>query len=236
MIVAMRCFRCGADLHGPRLVAASAIVAILMCAAVSGAGADDDVERALAQVRARAAAGDVVAQFSLGSILYYGEDELSQATEWFRKSAAQGYGPAEFQMGQLYDFGFGVAVDAEQAFGWYRRAADHGNPAAQRALGDFYRRGRGVLANPPAAAAWYQRAADGDDLRAQYQLGQMYFDGTGVTRDYVSAYMWFDIAARQTPLVDNQKAILELRNIAAARMTPEQVTEATRRAKSWAPR
>jgi TPR repeat protein len=85
------------------------------------------------------------------------------------------------------------------------------------------------------AVAWYRRAADGDDLRAQYQLGQIYFDGTGVTRDYVSAYVWFDVAARQTPLVDNQKAILELRNIAAARMTPEQVEDAARRAKAWQP-
>ena len=223
MIVAMRWF-------------ASAIAWILMCIPVINGQTDDDVERTLAEVRARAAAGDVVAQFSLGSILYYGEDELSQATDWFRKAATQGYAPAEFQMGQLYDFGFGVIGDAEQAFGWYRKAAEDGHAAAQRAVGDFYRRGRGVVADPTEAVAWYRRAADGDDLRAQYQLGQMYFDGTAVTRDYVSAYMWFDIAARQTPLVDNQKAILELRNICAARMTPEQVADATRRANSWKPR
>jgi len=80
-------------------------------------------QRALAQARAHAAAGDVVAQFSLGSMLYYGEDRLPQAIDWFRKAAAQGYAPAEFQMGQLYDFGFGVIPDVEQAFAWYRTAA-----------------------------------------------------------------------------------------------------------------
>lgn len=89
------------------------------------------------------------------------------------------------------------------------------------------------MANPAEAVRWYQRAAEGDDLRAQYQLGQMYLDGTGVMRDYVSAYVWFDIAAGQTPLVDNQKALLELRNIAAARMAPDQIAEAGRRAKAW---
>jgi TPR repeat protein len=235
MILAMRCFRCGADLYGPRFVVASVILPVLVWTGRVDARADGDVERALAQVRSRAAAGDVVAQFSLGSLLYYGEDQLPQAIDWFRKAAAQGYAPAEFQMGQLYDFGFGVTADVEQAFAWYRKAAKGGSAAAQRAVGDFYRRGRGVAADQAEAVAWYRRAADGDDLRAQYQLGQMYFDGTGVTRDYVSAYVWFDIAAGQTPLVDNQKAILELRNIAAARMTPEQVEEATRRASAWHP-
>lgn len=235
MILAMPCFRRSVDVYGPRPFAALAIFVGLTWIARIDAQADDDVERALAEARAHAAAGDVVAQFSLGSMLYYGEDRLPQAIDWFRKAAAQGYAPAEFQMGQLYDFGFGVTADVEQAFAWYRTAADHGSAAAQRAVGDFYRRGRAVAADPATAVAWYRRAADGDDLRAQYQLGQIYFDGTGVTRDYVSAYVWFDVAARQTPLVDNQKAILELRNIAAARMTPEQVEEAARRAKAWQP-
>ena len=86
------------------------------------------------------------------------------------------------------------------------------------------------------AARWYRRAADGDDLRAQYQLGQMYFDGTGLTRDYEAAYMWFTLAAGQTPLTDNRKQLIEMRNIAAARMTPAQVAAAVRRVEAWKPR
>jgi uncharacterized protein len=195
----------------------------------------DDVDRAFAAARARAASGDVVAQFSLGALLYYGRDETAQAVEWFRKSAAQGYAPAEFQMGQLYDFGFGVAQDLSEALVWYKRAAEHGSAAGQRTVGDFYQKGRGVAADAAEAARWYRRGADGDDIRAQYQLGQMYFSGTGVARDYLSAYVWFTLAAGQAPLVDNRKGLLELRNIAGARMTPEQVAEATRRIASWKP-
>ncbi len=74
-----------------------------------------------------------------------------------------------------------------------------------------------------------------DDIRAQYQLGQLYFDGTGVQRDYAAAYLWFSLAATQAPLVDNRKGLLELRNIAAARLTPEQVAEAARRVAAWKP-
>jgi TPR repeat protein len=41
-----------------------------------------------------------------------------------------------------------------------------------------------------------------------------------VPRDYVRAYVWFDRAAAQTPLEDNRKALIELRDIAAVRMSP----------------
>ena len=213
-------------------------LALLIVAAVASAGraqADDAVERAFAAVRARAAEGDVVAQFSLGAMLYYGTDQTAEAVEWFRKAAAQEYPAAEFQMGQLYDFGFGAARDDGEALGWYRKAAEHGSAAGQRVVGDFYRRGRAVPADPAEAVRWYHRAADGDDLRAPYQLGDMYFTGTGVTRDYAAAYLWFSVAAGQTPLVDNEKALIELRNIAAARMAPGDVAAAERRVAAWRP-
>jgi uncharacterized protein len=218
------------------LLFACAICATLHTASVPALAADEDVDRALTAARVRATAGDVVAQYSLGALLYYGANDIAQAIEWIRKAAAQSYAPAEFHIGQLYDFGFGVAPDDIVALGWYRKAADHGNAAAQRVVGDFYRKGRGGLAVDDAEALrWYLRGAEGDDLQAQYQAGQMFFNGTGTARDYVSAYVWFELAAAQTPLVDNQKAILELRNIATVRMTPEQVAEAMRRVAAWKP-
>jgi TPR repeat protein len=216
-------------------VVLTVIVAVAQLAAPAGPAADRELTRALAEVRERAAKGDVVAQFSLGSILYYGADDTAQAIEWFRKAAAQQYPPAEFQVGQLYDFGFGVAQSDGEALSWYRRAAGHGHAAAERAIGDFYQKGRGVTADATEASRWYRRAADADDIRAQYQLGQLYFEGTGVPRDYVAAYLWFSLAATQAPLVDNRKGLLELRNIAAARLTPAQAEEAARRVASWKP-
>jgi len=207
---------------------------LLICAALI-APVDAEVARALEAARARAAAGNVIAQFSLGAMLYYGGDDTAQAIDWIRKAAAQQYAPAELHLGQVYDFGFGVEQDDRQALEWYRRAATHGNAAAQRAVGDFYRKGRVVATDAAEAARWYRRAADGDDLRAQYQLGQMYFDGHGVARDYASAYLWFSLAAGQTPLEDNRKGLLELRNIAAARMPPAAVAAAARRVAAWKP-
>ena len=60
-----------------------------------------NVDAAVAAARARATAGDAIAQFSLGALLYYGADDMPQAILWLRKAADQHYGPAEFQMGQL---------------------------------------------------------------------------------------------------------------------------------------
>ncbi len=196
---------------------------------------DPDVERALATARESAEAGDVVAQFSLGALLYYGTSDTARAIAWLRRAAAQQYAPAEFQMGQLYDFGFGVGQHDGEALAWYRKAAEHGSAAGQRSVGDFYRNGRGVAADAAEAARWYRRAADGDDIRAQYQLGQQYLDGTGVARDYPSAFFWFSIAASQAPLLDNRTELIELRNTAGARMTPEEIDAATRRVAAWKP-
>jgi TPR repeat protein len=215
-----------------------AIAALAISTLPLGAAAQTDpaVTRELSAVRAKAAAGDAVAQFSLGSLLYYGTRDTAEAVSWIRKAAAQGVAAAEFQMGQLHDFGFGVAQDDRLALDWYRKAAEHGSAAAERSVGDFYSKGRAVTTDPVEAARWYRRAADGDDLRAQYQLAQMYFDGTGLTRDYEAAYVWFTVAAGQTPLTDNRKQLIELRNIAAARMTPAQVAAAVRRVEAWKPR
>ena len=130
----------------------------------SGGARMTDVERALAAARVKAPPGDVVAQFSLGAMLYYGGDDTAQAIDWFRKAAAQNYAPAEFQMGQVYDFGFGVdAGRSARRSTWYRKAAEHGSAAGQRAVGDFYQKGRGVTADAAEAARWYRRGADGDD-------------------------------------------------------------------------
>jgi hypothetical protein len=200
-----------------------------MSVSLQAAQIPDDVQRALASARAQAESGDVVAQFSLGCLLYYGGGEIDEARAWLERAAAQDYAPAEFHLGQAADAGFGTPPDVAAAFRWYRRAADRGFAPAERAVGDAYRIGRGARPDLAEAARWYTRAARGGDLRAQYHLGQLYFDGEGVARDYVWAYVWFDRAARQTPLDDNRRALIELRNIAAGRMSAEQLATARER-------
>ncbi len=219
------------------VVCIAAVLAVCLSAAPARAQTDPDVDRALAETRLRAERGNVVAQFTLGSWLFYTGADRVEGVEWIRRAARGDHAPAQWQLGQAYHVGAGVDQDDVEALTWYRRAADAGIAAAQRVLGDFHQQGRGGLV-PDASAAllWYRRAADGDDLRAQYFLGDLYFSGAGVPRDYVAAHQWFSLAAGQTPLLDNWKALVELRNTAAARMSPDDINIAEQRTRAWRPR
>src|SRR5215207_7729485 len=122
------------------------VLSLIICLSFV-APADDDVSRALDAARARAAAGDAVAQFSLGAMLYYGSTDTAQGIEWVVKAAAQQHAPAEFHMGQVYEFGFGAAQNDREALAWYRKAAAHGSAPGQRTVAEFYQKGRAVTAD-----------------------------------------------------------------------------------------
>jgi TPR repeat protein len=67
--------------------------------------------------------------------------------------------------------------------------------------------------------------------QAQHNLGSMYDNGQGVPQDYVLAHMWFNLAAAQ-----GREIAKGLRDIAAKNMTREQLAEAQRLAREWAPK
>jgi TPR repeat protein len=65
----------------------------------------------LSSLRQQAAAGDVQAQFALGNRYFRGLDlplDYGQALFWYRKSAGQGFAPAQNQLGSMYQHKFGI--------------------------------------------------------------------------------------------------------------------------------
>jgi TPR repeat protein len=62
----------------------------------------------------------------------------------------------------------------------------------------------------------------------------MYASGQVVTQDYVGALMWIDLAASRGS-ADYQKIYADEREKLAAKMPPQQVAEAQRRAREWKP-
>jgi TPR repeat protein len=68
-------------------------------------------------------------------------------------------------------------------------------------------------------------AAKGE-AEAQYNLGLMYGKGQGVPMDDVRAHMWFNLA-----VVKGDADAEKNRDIAAKRMTPQQMAEAQKRAR-----
>ena len=114
-----------------------------------------------------AEAGDARAQYLLGRMCFYGQglpQDAARAAAWYRRSAEQGYAPAELAFALALDGGGGVVRAPREAVAWYRRAAIQGVAGAMWRLAYHYRRGLGVAQDLAEAWAWFDRlAAQGEE-------------------------------------------------------------------------
>ena len=86
----------------------------------------------------------------------------------------------------------------------------------------------------PRRHGGYRLDADQGHAEAQFNLGKMYASGTGVPQDDVEAHMWLNLATAQAS-GEERDAYVKERDDVAARMMPEQIAEAQRRAREWTP-
>ncbi len=116
-----------------------------------------------AHIHSQAAAGNALAQFTLGMMYAEGrgvEQNDGQAVGWYLKAAEQGHAAAQGPLGFMYAEGRGVAKDDGQAAVWYRKAAEQGDAIAQSMLGCMYIEGRGVAKDKGQALYWLRKVAD----------------------------------------------------------------------------
>lgn len=111
--------------------------------------------------------------------------------------------------------------DYVTAMPYFQTAAAAGDSQAQWHLGILYYNGWGTPANFAIAAQWFERAAAQGVAGAQTNLGVMYARGKGVPQDAMRAYVWSSLAADQ-----GDAAAASNRNLAALRLTPEQLQQA----------
>ena len=123
--------------------------------------------------------------------------DMKKAIYWYRKSAGQGYGSAQYDLGVLYKNGEGVKRDYKKAIYWYSKAAEQEYSSAQYDLGVLYYYGEGVKRDYKKAIYWYSKAAEQGLKDAQNALGVLYKNGTGVKRDYKKAIYWYRKAAER---------------------------------------
>jgi hypothetical protein len=159
-----------------------------------------------------------------------GQDERD--LEPLRQAAERGFADAQNALGVRYDDGIGVAQDPAQAREWFRKAAEQGHAAAQNNLAFMYEVGRGGPLDYDAALKWYRLAAEGGWPAAQASLALMYAGAVGVMRDLVEAYKWLDIAALSAAGQEKEKYV-EVRDLLAARMAPDQMVQARQRSHEW---
>jgi uncharacterized protein len=126
---------------------------------------------------------------------YAKKNDFKSAFVQYQKAADQGYVLAEYNLGVLYEKGWGVAKDDARAVTWYRKAAEQGMALAQSNLGNMYRNGQGVSQDYPEALRWLHKAADQGDAHALVVLGLMFAEGQGVRQDYIEAVKFYRKAA-----------------------------------------
>ena len=90
----------------------------------------------------------------------YQAGDYQQALQQWEALAEQGHAQALYNLGFMYEFGYGVTSNDEQAFRHYLGAALLGHTGAQQTVAWLYERGKGVTADMTQAARWYGVAAN----------------------------------------------------------------------------
>lgn len=165
----------------------------LLCAPLAAApGRPPD----LAQIRARAEAGDATAQNDLGGRLMASENpaHLAEAREWFRKASEAGEPEGMNNYATMLLMGLGGPADDAAGRRLRDQAAARGSVGAHLSIAERYLRGgEGYPLDPARALHHVRTAAESSSANADYaqwRLGMMYLQGVGTPADPVEAYRW----------------------------------------------
>ena len=111
----------------------------------------------------------VAQDFQKGLAAAQAGDFATALKEW-KPLAEAGDVDAQYNLGIMYDNGYGVPQDYAEAVKWYRLAAEQGYAKAQYNLGTMYEYGNGVLQDNTMAHMWYNIAsANGDDESGEWR-------------------------------------------------------------------
>lgn len=122
----------------------------------------------------------------------WADGDFERAVNEWRPLALAGDADAQFNMGQAYKLGRGVATDLPAALDWYRRAHDQGHIRATDNYGLLlFQQGR-----RDEAILLIRASAERGEPRAQYIYGTALFNGDLVPQDWVRAYAMMTVAAR----------------------------------------
>lgn len=136
----------------------------------------------------------------------YDAKDYAKAMTHFLPLAEAGDGDALGNVGNMYAFGWGVAVDEKKALAYWRRAAEKHVPSAFGNIATYYMIGKGDLTpNTTEAANWYIKAAKHQHIPSMITLSEMYDAGEGVNKDKVLALAWGSLALANahTPRMQN---------------------------------
>lgn len=165
----------------------------------AGASVGDARSTARAAHRARFGAAAALLALSIGTcaagtpegLAALERSDYASAQRELAPMAEQGDHEAQFALGRMLLYGWGVKRDPQAAVRWFTAAAEGGNAAAQNLLGTLLAQGTGIDADPQQGLRWFREAAKRGDADAPRNLGAMYELGLGVDVDYREARAWY---------------------------------------------
>ncbi len=144
--------------------------------------------------------GNVNAQCYLGSI--YSSEEYKtdyiQAITFYKAAADKGFDKAQYELGNMYQLGQGVAQNHKTAIQWYLKAAEQNNPDAQHTLGCMFFFSEDQDRDKKMGLFWLYKAAENNHVNALLTLGMMFhFGGGGVEQNNKKAIEYYRNCANQ---------------------------------------
>ncbi|MGD8559591.1 MAG: tetratricopeptide repeat protein [Gammaproteobacteria bacterium] len=88
------------------------------------------------------------------------QQQLPTAVQWYLEMAKNGDADAQYNLGSVYETGFGVQPDLDEAVRWYKEAATNDHTLAQLKLGILYILGQGTRKSLIKGTSWIQSASD----------------------------------------------------------------------------
>ena len=122
--------------------------------------------------------GDTGAMVDLGRF-YLDDKKYNKAQAWFRKASEKKSAIADFYIGVIYGFGYGLDKNQEIAYKWYKKAADKGNSSALFNMCVLTRDGEGVAKDLVKARDLCLRSAVLGHSNAEIEYGIMLLKGIG---------------------------------------------------------
>ncbi|MFW2176758.1 MULTISPECIES: tetratricopeptide repeat protein [unclassified Moraxella] len=115
----------------------------------------------------------------------------------YAELAEQGDAEAQYQTGQCYAKGLGVAQNYHQSAHYWLMSAKQQHPLAQVYLGTLFEKGLGVAQDFVKSAQCYQVASQQNLAIAKVRLAMLYLKGQGVPHDPKQAIALFIQSAEQ---------------------------------------
>ena len=121
-----------------------------------------------------------------------------EASELFNSQltlAKRGDAEAQFNVGEMYEIGFGVKQDEKEARYWISKSANQNYETAGFKLLYWDMEQSGLKGKNKTKVIELNKMAKQDNAQAQYYLGKMYAYGVGINKNTDAAIGWLNKAA-----------------------------------------